>query len=68
MVTKLKSTLSAQQSIFTKVVAQNKKSVIVSYVVAEKIARSARPFTDGEFVRECMQEVEKVMLADKSPC
>ena len=66
LVTKLKSSLSAQQNTFTKFVAQNEKSVIASYVIAEKIARSARPFTDGEFVRECMQEVAKVMLPDKS--
>ena len=35
-------------------------------MVAEKIARSARPFTDGEFDRECMQEIAKVILSDKS--
>ena len=51
LVTKLKSSLSAQQNTFIKFVAQNKKFVIASYMIAEKIARSARPFTDGEFVR-----------------
>ena len=66
LVTKLKSSLFGQQNIFTKFVAQNEKSVIASYVIAEKIARSARSFTDSEFVRECMQEVEKVMLPHKS--
>ena len=66
LVTKLKSSLSAQQNIFTKFVAQNEKSVMAPYVIAKKTARSARPFTDGEFVRECMQEVAKVMLPDKS--
>ena len=66
LVTKLKSSLFAQQNTFTKFVAQNEKSVIASYVIAEKIARSAEPFTDGEFVRECMQEVSKVMFPDKS--
>ena len=66
LVKKLESSLSAQQNTFTKVVEQNEKSVITSYVIAEKIARSARPFTDGDFVKECMQEVAKVMLPDKS--
>ena len=66
LVKKLESSLSAQQNTFTKVVQQNEKSVIASYVIAEKIARSARPFTDGDFVKECMQEVAKVMLPDKS--
>ena len=66
LVTKLKRSLSAQQNAFTKFVEQNGKSIITSYVIAEKIVRSARSFTDGEFVRECMQEVAKVMLQDKS--
>ena len=35
-------------------------------MVAEKIAGSARPFTDGKFVRECTQEVAKIIIPDKS--
>ena len=66
LVTKLKSSLSVQQHTFTKFAVQNEKSVIASYVIAEKIACSTKPFADGEFVRECMQEVAKVMLLDKS--
>ena len=65
LVKKSESSLSAQQNAFTKVVEQNEKSVIASYVIVEKIAHSAIPFTDGEFVRECMQEITKVMLPSK---
>ena len=32
----------------------------------KKIARSARPFTNDEFVTECMQEVAKVIIPEKS--
>jgi len=35
-------------------------------VIAEKMARSARPFTDWEFVRNCMQEVAKIMLPNQA--
>ena len=56
----IQSSRSAQQHTFTKIVEQNEKSAIASYVIAEKIARSARPFSDGEFVRECMKEVAKI--------
>ena len=66
LIKKLESSLSVQQNTFTAVVEQNEKSVIASYITAEKIARSTKPFTDGEFVRECMQEVAQVMLPDKS--
>ena len=66
LVEKLQSSLSAQQNTFKKVVERTEKSVIASYVIAEKIVRSARPFTDGEFVRDCMQEVAKIaMVPDK---
>ena len=40
--------------------------MIASYLIAEKIARSTRPFTDGEFVRDGMQKVAKVLLLDKA--
>jgi len=66
LVEKLQSSLSAEQNTFKKVVERTVKSVIASYVIAEKIARSARPFTDGEFVRGCMQEVAKIMLPNKA--
>jgi len=66
LVEKLQSSLSAQQNTLKKVVERTEKSVIASYVIAEKIAHSARPFTDGEFVRDCMQEVAKVVLPDKA--
>ena len=51
---------------FTKVVEQNEKSVIASYVIAEKIARSTRHLKMTNLLRECMQEVAKFMLPDKS--
>lgn len=49
----LKSSLQSQQNIF-KVVADNSESnVRASYRVAEILAKSGRPFTDSELVKEC---------------
>ena len=59
--------MSAQQNAFKKAVEQIENSVIASYLIAEKIAHSTRLFTDGEFVRDCMQKVAKVLLPDKTP-
>ena len=57
LVEKLQNSLSKLQNAFKKVVERTEKSAIASCVIAEKIARYARPFTDGEFVRDCVQEI-----------
>ena len=66
LVKKLQTSLSAQQNTFKKAVEQTENSVIAAYLIAEKIARWTRPFTDGEFVGDCMQKVAKVLLPDKA--
>jgi hypothetical protein len=46
--------LSAQQRVFTKGMEQVQIATEVSFDIASLIAKSARPFTDGDFVKECM--------------
>ena len=67
LVKKLQTSLSAHQNTYKNTVEQTENSVIASYLIAEKIARSTRPFTDGEFVRDCVQKVAKVLLPVKAP-
>lgn len=50
---------------FTKAKSQSEAAVKASFVVAEEIAKSARPFTEGEFVKRCMIKVCDVMCPDK---
>lgn len=50
---------------FTKAKSQSDAAVKASFVVAEEIAKSARPFTEGEFVKRCMIKVCDVMCPDK---
>ena len=42
---------------FKKATSQSEAAVKASYIVAEEIAKSARPFNEGEFVKKCMMKV-----------
>ena len=39
--------------------------VKASFIVATEIAKSARPFNEGEFVKKCMVNVCDIMCLDK---
>ena len=62
---KLKNSLSAEQNVFKKPVQQTKNAATASFIVAEEISRSSRPFTDGEFVRSCINKVTKMLVPDQ---
>ena len=61
-VEKLRNSLGVQQSVFKKSIEENENAVTASYVVAEKVALFSRAFTDGEYARECIQDVAKLMV------
>ena len=56
-VMEMKRGLVSQQKMFTKATTQSEAAVKASYIVAEEIAKSARPFIEGEFVKKCMMKV-----------
>ena len=62
---KLKSTLLAQQNTFVHHAQLNQSSVRASFRVAQLIASSGKPFTDGEFVKKCLDAVAKEMCPEK---
>ncbi len=64
-VSKLKSVLSAQQNMFVRQTQLNQSSVRASFQVAKLIATSGRPFSDGEFVKKCMNAVAEEVCPDK---
>ena len=65
LVKKLKNSLSAEQNVFKKPIQQTENAVTASFIVAEEIARSSRPFTDREFVRSCINKVTKLLAPDQ---
>ncbi|XP_037553998.1 general transcription factor II-I repeat domain-containing protein 2-like [Nematolebias whitei] len=62
---KLKSGLLAQQNTFVHQAQLNQSSVRASFRVAQLIASSGKPFTDGEFVKKCMNAVAEEVCPEK---
>lgn len=62
----LKGKLSNQQNLFVKKIKENELCTKASYVVAEKIASQSKSFSDGEFVKECMEAVVEILCPEKS--
>ncbi len=56
-VEELKRGLKTRQALFLKAQSQSKAAVKASFIVAEEVAKSARPFTEGEFIKNCMLKV-----------
>ncbi|KAI7802668.1 putative general transcription factor II-I repeat domain-containing protein 2-like [Triplophysa rosa] len=63
---KLATNLKAQQNTFTKQCAIQESVTKASYVVAHKIAKHSKPFSDGEFVKNCMVQFEKISLSRRT--
>ncbi|XP_015974818.2 general transcription factor II-I repeat domain-containing protein 2-like [Rousettus aegyptiacus] len=40
-------------------------AVKCSYVISEKIARASKPFTDGEFIKDCLLSAAEIMCPDQ---
>ena len=64
-ITQLKSGLSKQMNMFTNKNNDLERSVKASYLVAKVIAERKKPFTDGEFVKECLMEVVETLCPEK---
>lgn len=57
----LDDVLTAQQSFFTRAHESNENATKASYEVATLIAKHCKPFTEGEFIKDCMMKmVEKI--------
>jgi len=61
----LKSELKSQQKMFISSVQQPSTIVKASYSVALLIAKKMKPFSDGEFVKECLAAVIEDVMPDK---
>lgn len=61
----LKEELSSQQNIFRKFTFQPKSIVKASYCISNIIAKRMKPFSDGEFVKECIEAAVECLCPDK---
>ncbi|KAL3863896.1 hypothetical protein ACJMK2_005623 [Sinanodonta woodiana] len=61
----LRRSLNRQQNIFSKQTADFSVACEVSYEISLMIAKSGRPFTDGDFVKQCMITASKELSVRK---
>lgn len=64
-VEELKQGLESRQALFRKAKKQSEAAVKASFILAEEIAKSARPFTEGDFIKNCMLKVCDEVCPDK---
>ena len=53
--------MKEQQTIFVKKRDDADNTVRASYIVSEKIAKHSKNYSDGEFVKECLQAVVDIL-------
>ncbi len=61
----LENVLKKQQSVFTHINKVTDVAVKASYMVANEIALSSKPFVDGEFVKKCLLMVVSEICPEK---
>ncbi|KAH1165489.1 hypothetical protein KIL84_023048 [Mauremys mutica] len=64
MVLQLKKELAKQQQLFKKARKESESAVLASYVMSEVIAKCGKPFTDGEFIKQCFIKVSEIVCPD----
>jgi hypothetical protein len=57
----LMKNIQGQSSSINKCHKDSEASVKASYIIAQKIAAKSKPFTDGEFIKECMEAVSEIL-------
>ena len=57
----LKLGLKKQQFMFTKVSQESEAAVHASYVLSELIAKHSKPFTEGDFIKECLIKAAEIV-------
>jgi hypothetical protein len=57
--------LSAEQSVFKKINADNEAATKVSFHTARELAAAGKSFTEGEFVKKCLLIVSNKLCPNK---
>ncbi|XP_075455099.1 general transcription factor II-I repeat domain-containing protein 2-like [Ascaphus truei] len=57
----LKLGLKKQQFMFTKVLQESEAALHASYVLSELIAKHSKPFTEGDFIKECLIKAAEIV-------
>ena len=61
----MKASFDRQQTIFKKQNTEREKNTKAGYIVSYLIAKKMKPFTEGEFIKECMINVVREVCPKK---
>uniref|UniRef100_A0A8C4RUC5 General transcription factor II-I repeat domain-containing protein 2 n=1 Tax=Erpetoichthys calabaricus TaxID=27687 RepID=A0A8C4RUC5_ERPCA len=61
---RLAASLQAQQNTFTRQTAIQESSTKASYVLAFKLAKTSKPLSEGEFLKECIVETAGILCPE----
>lgn len=61
---RLAASLQAQQNTFIRQTAIQESSTKASYLLAFKLAKTSKPFSKGEFLKECMVETAGILCPE----
>ena len=64
-VKQMTATLQAQQNCFLRANKAQESATVASYEVAQLIAQHGKPFTDGDFIKQCLNKVAGIMCPEK---
>ncbi|XP_075067564.1 general transcription factor II-I repeat domain-containing protein 2A-like [Mixophyes fleayi] len=61
----LLSKLQTQRTLFTKLSTSRDTATKASYLISHKIAKRSKPFSDGEFIKECLVDSAELICPEK---
>ncbi|XP_056135376.1 general transcription factor II-I repeat domain-containing protein 2-like [Lampris incognitus] len=61
----LKRNLQHLQSVFTRIGSESEGATEASCIIAEELAKASEPFSEGEFIKDCLEKVCNVVCPDK---
>jgi hypothetical protein len=61
----LKCDMQLQQNIFTVTTKTNEAAVQASFIISQTIAKKSKPFTDGEYIKECIMKAAEILCPKK---
>jgi hypothetical protein len=57
--------LQQLQNTFTVTTKTNEAAVQASFIISQIIAKKSKPFTDGEYVKECIMKAAEILCPKK---
>lgn len=61
----MKKTLHSMKFVFTKKAAENETATRASFCVAYILVNRGNPFSDGDLIRKCLNDIEKKCVRKK---